>query len=202
MQNNTGEPADFVVLRFRCGRLERGSGLIRSVQEPDAPMNEPIRINQATRNEPQEVKNRRDMQERRAEMIVTEANAARSSQPGSTYYFYRIQVQNTGTKLVKSFVWEYQPAEETDPFNRQFYCVVNARANDKKEFELFSPLAPSRVIDASKVSNKSDAENNGRVVINKIEFSDGSVWKRPGWNLATFSPEDTSKVGSGKCIGI
>jgi hypothetical protein len=196
------EAPDFVVLKFKCGPQAQGSGMIRSVQDPDTHGNEPITINQTVRNEPQELKNRRDMQERRVEMRTAEVNAAISGQPTSKYYFYRIQVQNTGAKPVKSFVWEYRPPNESDPYNRQFFCVVNAKPAEKKEFELSSPLAPSRIVDASKIGDKTDADKKANIVINKIEYMDGTFWKRPTWNIATFLPEDTSKVGGGKCIGI
>lgn len=197
-QSETSDSADVVVTKFKCGKHETGSGMVRSSAEPDAPMNEPIRITQTARNEPQEVKNKRDMAERRAELAITEENAARSGQTPSQVYFYKIQLQNTGTKLVKSVAWEYQPNSEPDPSNRQFYCVVNAKPNDKKDYELYSPLAPSRVIDVS----KSDNQSKSRVIINKIEYADGTFWKRMGWNPGNFREEDTSKVGNGKCIGI
>lgn len=200
-QGSSTETPEVLVLKFRCGIYNPGSGMVRSVQDPDATMNEPISINQ-TRNEPQEVKNRRDMQERRAEMAVSEMNAKLSSQKTSRVYYYQIQIQNTGSKVVKSFAWEYSPAEEPDPTNRQFFCVVNAKPNDKKEFELFSPLAPTRVIDAAKPTDKPDAEKKDKVIINRIEYVDGSVWKRPAWNPVTFGADDTNKVGLGKCIGI
>jgi hypothetical protein len=189
-----------VILKFHCGRYERGSGMIRSVQDPGAAMNEPISIQQQ-KNEPQEIKNRRDMQERRAEMQASEINAALSNRPQSKLYFYRLQVQNASAKAVKSFAWEYQPAAQSDLNNRQFYCILNAKPNEKKDYELVSPLAPSRVVNAAKLGDKPDSEN-GRVVVNKIEFTDGTEWHRAGWNPLTFAPEDTNKVARGKCIGI
>lgn len=196
------ETHGLIVLKFRCGKYERGSGIVSSVQDPGATGNEPIRVNPTSRNEPQEVKNRQDMQERRAEMRAAEINAALSGQPESKLYFYRIQIQNTGDKAMKSFVWEYQPSEEPEPTDRQFYCVINAKPSEKKEFELFSPLAPSRVIDASKLGDKPNLDRKANVVVNKIEYMDGSVWIRPSWNPKTFAPEDTKKVAGGKCIGI
>jgi len=199
--STTTEP-DIVVVKFRCGLFERRSSMISSVHDPDATMNEPIRITQVNRNEPQEVKNRQDMQQRRADMRTSEINAALSAQADSKFYFYRIQVQNMGSKLVKSFAWRYQAGEVPNPFDRQFFCVVNAKPSEKKEFELFSPLAPTRVVDASKPADKTNADQKTSIVINKIEYDDGSVWKRPGWNPMTFLPEDTKKVGAGKCIGI
>ena len=196
------EVQDLVVLKFRCGKHETGSGMVRSVQDPDSHMNDPIRINQTNRNEPSAARNNRDLQDRRAEMAISEMNAKLSTQKAAQYYFYQIQIQNSGTKAVKGFAWEYRPNEEIDPSNRQFYCVINAKPHEKKELDLFSPLAPSRVVDASKPTDKPNQEKKDKIIINKIEYVDGTIWKRPAWNVQTFSVEDTSKVGNGKCIGI
>lgn len=193
---------DLVVLKFRCGKQFTSSSMIHSVQEPDTGANEPIRVDKTSKNEPQAVQNNRDMQERRAEMAISEKTAQLSTQKNSTIYFYKIQVQNTGAKAVKSFAWEYRPANEPDPSNRQFYCVINAKTNEKKDFDLYSPYAPSRVVDASSPEDKPNAEKKDKIIINKIEYMDGTVWKRESWNLKTFPLEDTNKVGAGKCIGI
>jgi hypothetical protein len=194
--------SDLVVLKFNCGLYESRTRVIRSVQEPDPPMNEPIRINQTTRNEPQEVINRRDLQERQAQLKAAEINAAHSGQKESRLYYYRLEVKNASTKAVKNFAWAYQPAESPDPSDRQFFCVVKAKPNESKAFELFSPLAPSRVVDASKAGDKPEKDSKGKVIINKIEYMDGSVWQRPAWNPATFPADAIAKVASGKCIGL
>src|SRR5690242_14911032 len=112
---STPTEPDIVVVKFRCGLYERRSSMISSVHDPDATMNEPIRITQTNRNEPQEVKNRQDMQQRRADMRTSEINAALSAQADSRFYFYRIQIQNMGSKLVKSFAWRYQAEEVPYP---------------------------------------------------------------------------------------
>lgn len=201
-QTNIQESADLVVVKFSCGKYETGGGMIRSVQEPDPPMNEPITINRIPRNEPQEVKNARDMQERRADMRVAEINASLSSKPESKTYVYRLQVKNASTKVVKSFAWEYQLSDKPDSLDRQFYCSIKAKPSESKDLELFSPLAPSRVVDASKAGQKPAKSSDAKVIINKIEYADGSVWQRQGWNPKTFADDAIQKIASGKCIGL
>jgi hypothetical protein len=203
-QAQTGAPkdSDLLVVKFSCGKYETGSHMIRSVQEPDPPMNEPIVITQQKKDEPQEVKNRRDMLERRAELRTAEINATLSAKKASSVYFYRLQVKNSSPKIIKSFAWEYQPTETPDPFDRQFYCAIKAKPNESKDVELFSPLAPSWVVDAAKAGDKMGKGSRAIVLINRIEYMDGSIWQRPGWNPKTFSPESTQKVESGKCIGL
>ena len=201
-QTATPDRSDLVVLKFSCGKYESGSSVIRSVHDVDPPRNEPITINQTARNEPQEVQNRRDMQARRDEMRTAEINATLSSRPNSNVYFYRLQVKNASSKVIHSFAWEYQPSAEPDPLDRQFFCSVKAKPNENKEIELFSPLAPSRLVDAAKAKDKDGKSSDAKVIINKIEYMDGSVWVRPGWNPATFTGDAIQKVASGKCIGL
>jgi hypothetical protein len=205
-QNGVQESADLVALKFSCGVYQPPNHVIRSVQEPDPPMNEPMVINRAPpANEPQELKNKRDMDMRRAEMRQAEANAKNSAEPTHASYFYRLQFRNEGEKAVKNFSWEYQPNETPDPLNRQFFCAIKAKPGESKELELFSPWAPSHLVDVSKVadkSNKDSKEPKGKVVFNRIEYVDGTFWNRHGWNPATFSSDDKGKVLSGKCIGL
>ena len=201
-QSPVPDSSGLLITKFSCGRYNSSSPVVRSVQDPDPPMNEPIRITQIKGNEPQEVINRRDLQERRAEMKAAEINAASSKDKGSTIYFYRLNIRNATTKLIKTFAWSYQPGDAPDPSDRQFFCVVKAKAGENKAFELFTPLPPSRVIDASKSDDKSAKDFKDRVMVNEIEYSDGSVWRRPGWNPKTFQADDRLKVETGKCIGL
>jgi hypothetical protein len=202
-QTGAQQDPDLVVLKFSCGKYETGSGMIRSVQDPSSTANSPIHINpQPKKDEPQELKNQRDMFERRLEMRNAEINASLSRQKGSNLYFYRLQVKNSSPKIVKSFAWEYQPTATPDPLDRQFYCAIKAKPNESKELELFSPLAPSWVVDAAHAGDKKEKVSLATVIINQIEYTDGTVWKRKGWNPKTFSEEWVSKTEPGKCIGL
>jgi hypothetical protein len=201
-QTGTPDHSDLIVLKFSCGAMKTGSGMIRSVQDPDPPKNEPIRINQTVANEPQEIKNRRDMAERRDDMLRAEVNAGLSRTPMSAIYFYRLRVKNASTKAVKSFAWEYQSMSEPNSSDRQFFCSIKAKANESKEIELFSPLAPSHLVDASKTKDKSAESPDAKVNINQIEYIDGTIWHRQGWNPKTFPDDAVHKVAPGRCIGL
>src|SRR5947199_358824 len=83
--------------------------------------------------------------------------------------------------------------QEPDPSDRQFFCVVKAKPSEAKTFELYSPLAPSRVVDAAKANSKSTIDDKGKVMINQVEYADGSMWKRPQWNPKTFATDDREK---------
>src|SRR5215813_4868720 len=202
LQENAIIQPDLMVVKFTCARYESGGHMIRSVQDPDSNMNAPISINQVIKNEPQEVVNRRDMQERRAELKAGEINAELSKQRGSIVYHYRLEVRNTSARSIKNFAWSYQPGEVPDPSDRQFFCAIDAKSNENKILDLYTPLAPTRLLDASKSNDKSEKNDKQNVLINLIEYTDGTVWKRQAWNPKTFPAESKEKVTPGKCIGL
>ena len=189
------EESDLQVLKFSWSRYRQNSDLIHSAQDPGPAMNEPMSIKPPTsRNEPQEVKNRRDREERRADLLTAERNAAQSSTRKQDYYFLRLEVKNIGPNTIKSMVWEYQPSAETANYDlRQYICTMRAKPKESKTFELMSPVSPVKVVSADKQSQ------DGKVVINRIEYADGSVWKRKGWSV--LIPADmTDQMGNGKCV--
>lgn len=189
------EDADLQVVKFTWTKFRQNSDLIHSVQDPGPAMNEPIRMQQPERkNEPAEIKNRRDMQERRAEMNAAQQNASQSAERRHEQYILRLEVKNVGTNTMKSIVWEYQPAAETADYDlRQYVCMMKAKPKESKTFELISPSSPVKVVSA----NKKDQE--GKVVINRIEYADGSVWKRKGWSII-IPPQQMAAMKNGECF--
>lgn len=99
-------------------------------------------------------------------------------------YAYRIKVQNPTTKVVEIVFWEYQFLDPANPglvARRQFLCGVNIPAGKGKDLEGFSLSGPSDVVNVKTLDSGGFKEN---VVINRVEYSDGSIWQRKAWNLA------------------
>jgi len=193
------EEPDMIVQKFSWDTIRANSDLIHSALDPGPEMNEPVGIKPPPRsNEPQEVKNRRDMNERRADMAAA-VNAAKSNPPRQDQYLLRLEVKNVGTSVIKSIVWEFQPSSETANYElRQYVCTMKAKPKESKTFELVSPYNPVKVVQADAKTGQS---KNGKVVINRIEYADGSIWKRKGWSV--LIPSDmTEKMGNGKCVAF
>ena len=140
-------------------------------------------------NDPQGVRDPNgDTLDGRSEAIeksVAEARAPKA-QPMDGY-LYRIKVQNPATKIVEIVFWEYQfqdPAQPDLIARRQFLCGVSIPAGKGKDLEAFSLAGPSDVVDVKTLAD--DAKNPFKedVLINRVEFSDGSIWQRKDWNLA------------------
>jgi hypothetical protein len=102
-------------------------------------------------------------------------------------YAYRAKVRNAGPKPVEVVFWEYQFTETANPSNvvrRQFLCGVQLKPNKEKELEALSTLAPSEVISADSLAGKAEKPFTERVLINRVEYSDGSIWQRKDWSFA------------------
>ncbi len=99
-------------------------------------------------------------------------------------YLYRIKVQNSHTKLAEVVFWEYRFVDPANPeliARRQFLCGVNIPANKGKDLEGFSLSGPSDVVNVKTLADNAFKED---VLINRVEYSDGSIWQRKGWDLA------------------
>lgn len=122
----------------------------------------------------------------RAEAIEKSVQESRTpkSEPRDGFA-YRIKVKNSSTKVVEIVFWEYQFTEAQNPdvlARRQFLCGVSIRPDKDKELEGFSLSGPSDVVSVAALADKSRFKEN--VLINRIEYSDGSIWQRKGWHLA------------------
>jgi hypothetical protein len=102
-------------------------------------------------------------------------------------FAYRVKVRNASTKVIEVLFWEYQFTETANPTNvarRQFLCGVNIKPTKEKELQSFSPSGPGAVISVGSLSDKSGNLYQEKVVINRVEYADGSIWQRKDWNFA------------------
>lgn len=101
-------------------------------------------------------------------------------------YTYRIKVQNAASKKIEIVFWEYQFHDPANPelvARRQFLCAVDISAGKGKDLEGFSLAGPSDVIDVKTLANGSANPFKEDILINRIEYTDGSLWQRKGWSM-------------------
>jgi hypothetical protein len=101
-------------------------------------------------------------------------------------YTYRVKVQNASSKAVEILFWEYQFKETANPSamsRRQFLCGVMMKPGKDKEIQAFSLSGPTDVISVNSLGDKSKNLFQENVVINRVEYSDGSIWQRKDWNF-------------------
>jgi hypothetical protein len=102
-------------------------------------------------------------------------------------YAYRVKLLNPAQKAVDVVFWEYQLEETANPSNltrRQFLCGVQIKGGKEKELQAFGGSGPAGVVSAETLANKAASPFSERVVINRVEYADGTIWQRKDWNYA------------------
>ena len=125
-------------------------------------------------------------------------------------YAYRARVHNGGKSAIETIFWEYQFKETASPAEvarRQFLCVVNIKPDKDKELQAFSVSGPGTVISTASLSNKTGEKLfEEQVLINRVEYVDGTIWQRKGWNFGeiktTFERAVGTPWGTEMCRGL
>ena len=122
-------------------------------------------------------------------------------------YAYRIKVKNDAKQVAEVVFWEYQFYDSANPSlvaRRQFLCGVNIRPDKEKELEGFSLSGPSDVVSVGALADKSRFKES--VFVNRVEYSDGSIWQRKDWSLkevkATYDRVLREPWLPGQCKGL
>jgi hypothetical protein len=101
-------------------------------------------------------------------------------------FTYLIKVQNGSGKTTQIIFWEYQFREVANPANvtrRQFLCSARINPDKGKDLQAFTLLGPSNVVDVKSLSKGSANLFEEGVLINRVEFADGTFWERQGWDV-------------------
>jgi hypothetical protein len=116
------------------------------------------------------------------ERIVQES---REAQPVDGFT-YMIKVQNGSGKTIQIIFWEYLFREVANPANmtrRSFLCSAKINPDKAKELQVFSLLGPSNVVNIKSLTKASANQFEEGVLINRVEFADGTFWQRRGWDI-------------------
>lgn len=111
--------------------------------------------------------------------------ASREAQPVDGFT-YLVKVQNASGKLIQTIFWEYQFRETASPANvtrRQFLCSARINPDKGKDLQVFSLSGPSEVVNVKSLAKASADQFKEGVVINRVEYSDGTFWQRRDWNV-------------------
>lgn len=103
-------------------------------------------------------------------------------------YSYVAEVRNDSGKTVEVIYWEYRFAEIARPTNlvrRQFLCGTKLKNGEKRSLSAFTLLGPSDSIAVESLAKSKEKLFDEEVIVNRIEFSDGSILQREDWKFAS-----------------
>jgi hypothetical protein len=145
----------------------------------------------------------------RGAQLEKNVQEARSPQTKQVEGFaYRVKFKNSSSNVVEILFWEYQfidPANESNPTRHQFLCGVSLAQGKEKELEGFSVSSPSSVVSVESLGKK-ESTFREKILINRVEYADGSIWQRKDWSLkevkASYERALKEKWQPGMCKGL
>lgn len=97
-------------------------------------------------------------------------------------YRYRVKLRNDGVKTITSIDWDYyflDPASNQELSRHQFTSDETIKPGKSKEVSVLYLKPPVKTVDARSLKKKERESFVGRVIVARLQFSDGSVWQRP-----------------------
>lgn len=167
-----------------------GNASSRSISSPSGPdssigTRNPTTVGNPTRPD---VRDQQMADNSSVEMRKVENRADRENRADLlTYQTFRYSVRfnNTTQHKIKMFYWEFDTQETSDtdsPARRQFFCRKEIKPGKMKDIEVVSRMTPSYGISAT-ASDSDSARPYEKIVVNRVEYEDGSTWQRPAWKI-------------------
>jgi hypothetical protein len=173
------------------------------------PQNRNFERNRRANTSPGERDPNLDTIDGRSAAIERSVEESRTQNPMIEGFEYNTKLQNQSDKTITAIIWEYQFKEKLNPGNlvgRQFLCGVAIKGGKSQDFRVVTAKGPSDVISAASLANKSKELFDEGVLINFVEYSDGSVWQRSDWDSVAarqaFDSRAVKERVSSICYGL
>jgi hypothetical protein len=99
----------------------------------------------------------------------------------SAEYVYEVKLTNTGQKTIRTLVWNFvviEPQSGREVGQHKFTTLAGLRPGKSKSLSARSSSPPAGVVDASSVGKQARDQYSERIVIERIEYDDNTVWER------------------------
>ena len=121
-------------------------------------------------------------------------------------YTYLLTVQNLSPKVIQNVVWEYrfmQVGGDSDFTRRTFMCGGEIKPERQKDLNIFSLVGPSEVVNVKNLSKDSAPKFRAAVIIDRVDYADGTFWQRNDWNLDSYKTHvDPKAKGATVCRSL
>ena len=154
------------------------SGPIENFDEVRARTRNEKRIEDAKRG------NSAEIDKIRREAKADAANiAAKHKNTRSRYVFiYKVTVKNSSNKTIKAIDWDYiflEHGTQTEIGRQQFSSEEKIGPGKSKELSVTITKPPTKTISLTSLNNNERGSLDGRVILVRIEYADGTSWQLP-----------------------
>jgi len=154
------------------------SGPIENFDETRARQRNERRIEDAKRGNSAEI----DKIRREAKADAANIETRHKAPPSRYVFVYKATVKNSGSKEIKSIDWDYvfyERATENEIGRQQFTSEEKINPGHTKELVVTITKPPTHTISLTALNKDERGTLDGRVIIVRIEYADGTTWQRP-----------------------
>ena len=180
----TTDTSGVEVLKFNWSKERIGwegnpfSGPIENFDEVRARTRNEKRIEDAKRGNSADI----DRIRREAKADAANIEAQHKNTHARYVFVYKASVKNTTSKTITSIDWDYvflDRADQSELSRQQFTSDEKIAPGKSKELTVVITKPPTQTISVTSLNTKERDGLIGRVVIVRLQFTDGSVWPKP-----------------------
>lgn len=122
-------------------------------------------------------------------MQVPDVDRTARSRGVQVTYVYELKLKNTADKAIRTLTWEYvflEPGSDVEVGRRRFVSKVNIGRGKTTNVVMRSAVPPASTIDARQAGKKPREQYSEQIVIQSVEYDDGSVWRRPDQDVSAL----------------
>ena len=153
-------------------------GPIENFDETRARQRNEKRIEDAKRGSSAEV----DRIKREAKADAANIAAQHKDPPARYVFVYKATIKNTTTKAIKSIDWDYiflERGTENEVGRQQFTSDEKISPGKTKELVVTITKPPTKTISLTALNENERGTLDGRVIVVRIDYADGTVWQLP-----------------------
>lgn len=98
----------------------------------------------------------------------------------SVVYVYEVKIKNIGEKDIRKLAWDYvssDPATERELGRRRFVSEIKIGPGKTKNVIMRTSTSPTGTVDAARAGKKPQNLYSESLIVQSIDYADGSVWK-------------------------
>ncbi len=154
------------------------SGPIENFDEVRARQRNERRIEDAKRGNSAEI----DKIRREAKADAANIAVKHKDTPSRYVFVYKATVKNAGSKAIKSVDWDYvffERGTENEIGRQQFTSEEKISPGKTKELIVTITKPPTKTISLTALNDNERGSLDGRVILVRIDYADGTSWQRP-----------------------
>jgi uncharacterized cupredoxin-like copper-binding protein len=120
--------------------------------------------------------------ETRADAANVEAVRKEKQKPARYVFMYKVSLRNDAAKAIRAIDWDYVFFEKGTPREvgrLQFTSEQKIAPGKSKELTVVARQPPAQTVSVQVLNEKERDALDERIDIVRVEYADGSVWKRP-----------------------